>query len=636
MPGGDAVRARESLLNIRFLSAAVAASAGLSAPHVFADTHGKTMVVTATRVESRADALLNDVTVIDREQIESAGASSVVELLSRQPGIQHTQAGGIGKNASVFIRGANFGHVLLLIDGVRTGSATLGEANLASLPLEQIERIEILRGPASALYGADAVGGVIQIFTRQAAGVAFAPTAFAGVGSDGLRRGGVGFSGRTEAWRYQFSAGYLETDGFSARRREVADPDRDGYRETSVSGGLTWTVADGHELGAQLIYTNGRNWFDSEFDPTPANLYLDSEVSTIALFSKNRMNDTWHSTVRYGRSTDSSYNVYSIFYDPSHFRTINEQLTWQNDLSLSHGTLMLAVEHLRQSVEASNDYQQTDRELRSLLAGWNGSYGIHSVQINLRRDDSSAFDDRTTGFAAYGLQITEQLRAHVSYGTSYVAPTFNDLYWPNQTSSFAGTTYITEGNAAVKPEEGHNREVALIWDDGRSVLSATWYLNKVRNLIDWETTQTGPTTFLTKPSNVASARLEGLTLSAATRWGETDLSASVDFLKARDEDTEQRLQRRADRTASLRVEHPVGPARVGAELYASDGRYSRSNEVDRLPGYAVVNLFGRYALAPQWTIEARVDNVFDQDYELIKDFNTGGVTAYLGVRYAPR
>jgi len=623
-------------LKIRSFTAAAAACLALPLTPVWADSRGDTLVVTASRIESRADELLSDVTVIGRDELLASGADSLVEVLGRQPGIQYSQSGGVGKNASIYMRGSNFGHVLVLVDGVRTGSATLGEANLPALPIEQIERIEILRGPASALYGSDAVGGVIQIFTRQGNSQGVHPSVYAGIGSDHLRRAGAAVSGGVGDWAYRLGAGYVEVDGFSARDEKVADPDRDGYRETDASGQLSWSPAKGHTVGASFLYSKGRNWFDSEYDALPANLFLNSEVSTLALYAKNQLSERWHSTLRYGRSSDDSFNRYSLWYDPSHFRTVDDQLTWQNDIRLSAGTLMIAVEHLKQSVESSNDYSQSDRELRSLLAGWTGNYGPHRIQANLRRDDSSSFEDKTTGSFAYGFQLTDALRLSASYGTSYVAPTFNDLFWPNQTSVWGATTYITQGNPSVKPEEGRNREFAIIWDDGLTELSATYFLNKVRNLIDWETTMVNPTTSLTMPTNVASARLEGLTLHGATRLGEVRASASIDFLKARDDETGDRLQRRADRTMTLRAERPFGVWRVGAEVVASDGRYSKSHNTDWLPGYTIANVFGHYAVNDALTVEARVDNVFDKDYALIKDFKTGGVSAYLGVRYAPK
>lgn len=623
-------------MKIRPFTAAAAACLALPLSPAWAESRGDTLVVTASRIESRADELLSDVTVIGRDELQASGADSLVELLGRQPGIQYSQAGGIGKTSSIYMRGSNFGHVLVLVDGVRTGSATLGEANLPALPIEQIERIEILRGPASALYGSDAIGGVIQIFTRQGNTQGVHPSVYAGVGSDRLRRAGAAVSGGVGDWAYRLGAGYVEVDGFSARDEAVADPDRDGYRATDASGQLSWSPAKGHTVGASFLYSKGRNWFDSEYDALPANLFLNSEVSTLALYAKNQLSERWHSTLRYGRSSDDSFNRYSLWYDPSHFRTVDDQLSWQNDIRLSAGTLMLAIEHLKQAVESSNDYSQSDRELRSVLAGWTGNYGPHRIQMNLRRDDSSSFDDKTTGSFAYGFQLTDALRLSASYGTSYVAPTFNDLFWPNQTSVWFGTTYITQGNLSVKPEEGRNREFAIIWDDGQTSLSATYYLNKVRNLIDWETTMVNPTTSLTTPTNVASARLEGLTLQGATRLGEVKASASIDFLKARDDETGNRLQRRSDRSMTLRAERPFGALRLGAEMVASDGRYSKSHNTDWLPGYAIANVFGQYSVDEALTIEARVDNVFDKDYAMIKDFKTGGVSAYLGIRYAPK
>ena len=620
--------AGENSLNIRFLGAVIAAGAGAFVGMAHADSLGQTMVVTANRVEQRADELLADVSVIDRAQIESAGGSSLVELLGRQPGMQFSQNGGLGKSATVFVRGANSGHVLVLVDGVRTGSATLGEPNLADLPLEQIDRIEILRGPASALYGSDALGGVIQIFTRKGGGDGVRPYLNLGYGSDALRRTEAGVLGGLDGWDYQFGVAQVEANGFNTSSREGADRDADGYRRTSASGRVSFTPAPGHELGAGFTYAKARSWIDAS-SGTIEDPYSDSEVSTFEAHTKNHLIGPWHSTLRYGRSYDNANNFDST--TPSHFRTVNDQITWQNDLRFDAGTLMVAAEYLSQEVQSTDDYSEDERSQRSLMVGWNGLYGAHGIQVNLRRDWNSAFDNKTTGVLAYGYQLTETLRASASYGTSYVAPTFNDLYWPHQDWGF----WVFDGNPDLKPEEGRNREFALVWDDGRSTVSATYYLNKVRNLIDWQSTDTGGATYY-KPQNVAGARLEGLTLAGATTLAGITASASVDFLLAEDEQTGERLQRRAGRVANLRLEAPVGSATVGSELILSDGRYSSSDEEDWQPGYGLVNVFGRLPLSSEVTLEGRLNNLFNQSYTLIQDYNTDGFQAYVGIRYTPR
>ena len=601
-----------------------------------ADSVGDTVVVTATRFESRIDDLLSDVSVIGRDEIESAGLSSLGELLQRQPGIQLSQAGGAGKASSVYVRGADSGHVLVLVDGVRTGSATLGLPSLEHLPLDQIERIEIVRGPASALYGSDAIGGVIQIFTRKGGGDGVRPSAYAGAGTDGLYKAGAGVSGGAGRWTYQIGAGYLEEGGISSLKAGTGDPDEDGYRQTQASGALAWHPASGHEVGASFTYSKGRSWIDDFYDPTPGNLFSNVELSTISLYSRNRLSDWWQSTVRLGQSSDYAQNHYSLTSVDTHFQTVNQQLVWQNDFTLASGTAFFALEHLRQDIEADSNYGATDRETNSAVIGWNGMYGAHSVQANLRHDDSSAYGTKNTGSLAYGHALTDMLRVRAAYGTSYKAPTFNDQYWPYSSDTYFGTTYVTQGNPSVLPEAGRNREFALVWDNGRTSYSATYYLNKVRNLIDWQSTQPNPTTFVYMPTNVESARIEGVTLQASTRWAAWKGSAVVDFLKARDEETGDHLQRRADRTASLRLERAALGGQFGGEVVASGGRYSKNNNQEWMGGYGVVNLFGRYPLSHDWSLEGRIDNLFNKDYELIRNYNTRGISAFLGIRYAPR
>ena len=596
------------------------------------------VVVTATRTATRADQLLSDVSVIDRAEIEAAGSMTLGELLARQPGIQFSQAGGAGKAASLFLRGTNSGHVLVLIDGVRTGSATLGVPSIQSISLDQIERIEILRGPASALYGSDGIGGVVQVFTRDPSTAGqFQPRLAIGAGSYDLRKSSAGFSGVTGGWSYVLDATYSEQSGFSVLQRGTGDDDNDGDRSTNASGRLTYKVGAGHELGSSFYYSKGRSSLDDPFDPTPANLFSDTETSSIALFSKNKLTDSWQSTLQLGNSSDKSVDTYSLWLPTSHYQTQQDQLSWINDITTGLGSLLIGYEFLGQSIKTDDNYSETDRHVNSGLLGWRASFGDHQLQANVRHDDSSAYGAKTTGALGYGYHFSRTLRMQTSYGTSFKAPSFNDMYWPyNAFVDDWGTTYVTEGNPDLKPEAGRNREISLLWDDGHNSASATYYLNKVRNLIDWEFLQSAPNTFVYRPNNVGRARLEGVTLQAASHWRAWKASAAVDFLDARDEDSGDRLQRRAARTATLTLEHRDGFATTGAQLHAAGPRYNDSGERTRLGGYGTLDLYARKPLDGAWSLEARINNLFDKKYALIEGYNTPGLNAFVGLRYAPR
>ncbi|MGB0127497.1 MAG: TonB-dependent receptor, partial [Rhodocyclaceae bacterium] len=456
------------------LALSIASLFSIASPLAQAAEDLATIVVTATRQPQRVSELLADVSVVSREDIEQSGQSTVTDLLARQPGLQVSNNGGPGKASSIYIRGATDKQTLVLIDGVRIGSATLGTASLSQIPLSQIERIEILRGPGSALYGADAVGGVIQIFTKKGQGP-LQGNAFAGFGSRNTQDLSAGLSGGDERWSYSLRGSYYNTDGIKAiadRRKQPYnyDPSRDsdGFRSSGVSGSVAFRPADGHEIGVSLLVAKGRNWYESgpNFDT-----HADIEQSAFSLYTRNRLAERWTSTLRASRSIDDSTDFSPYSPDGARFKTTQDQLAWQNDVRLPVGNLLVALETLNQKVLSEGNFDRS-RRIDSVLAGWSGNLGNHRLQANVRHDDNSQFGGKTTGYGGYGYQITPALRAQVSLGSAFRAPTFNELYYPDF------------GNPNLKPETALNKEMGLAWELGEQRASATIYDNRVKDLIN--------------------------------------------------------------------------------------------------------------------------------------------------------
>ncbi|HEX5803597.1 MAG TPA: TonB-dependent receptor [Azospira sp.] len=576
------------------------------------------VVVTATRQVARVDELMADVTLIEREEIERAGQSSIEELLARQPGIQFTANGGPGTNSGIFIRGASPKQSIVLIDGQRFGSATSGDVALSRIPLAQVERIEILRGPASSLYGADAIGGVIQIFTRRGDG----PPRFnasTGYGTHHTSDSSVGVSGGNELVSYRLQAGYFETDGFSAIHNKAASAynrDRDGYRNSSYSGNFAVRPAKGHEIGASFLVSDGTSRYDST--PKARDFKNVQDISSFSLHSRNRLASAWTSTVRLGRSVDDSTS-YRDGVSTNEYRTEQEQAMWQNDVRLPVGTALFAAEYLKQSVTSTTAYRVDQRTIRSLLAGWGGGFGDHGFQVNLRRDDNSQFGGKTTGAASYGYQLNDAWRAHLSVGTAFRAPTFNELYFPDIFGA------IFAGNPNLKPEQARNKEAGVTWEAGAQRLSLVYFHNKVRDLIvGWPL------------RNVSSATLEGVSANYRGRFANWDAGISVDLQRPRDDDTGNHLARRADRQMTSHLSRRFGEWTLGGEWQLVGKRYDDAANTTRLGGYGLLNLFADYRLQPDWTLFARANNVFDKYYETVNNFATPGANVFVGVRYAPK
>lgn len=606
------VRARSLRVSMLAALATLAPSAAVQAAD---DPTLVAVVVTATRQATRLNEVIADVTVIDREQIEEAGPTTLPQLLSRQPGLHVIDNGGVGKSASVFLRGTGNGHTLLLVDGMPFGSVTAGSPSLHNLPLSQIERIEILRGPASSLYGSDAIGGVIQVFTRRGTGPA-RPYAYIGAGTRRTAEAQAGVSGASGPWSYSVAAASYTTGGFSVaadpvRYRiasgSVPNADADGYRNTSHSGRLTYQIAPGHEIGMSLLEATSRNAYDG--GGVAVDAFNRDKTRVYAVHLRNRLAEHWTSALRWGLSEDNASNFAPA---RTQFATAQTQWTWQNDLKLPVGNLLLAVENLDQGVTSTTAYRIKSRTVRSLIAGYQGSVGAHSWQVALRHDDNSQFGGRSTGSLGYGYRFATEWQARVALGTAFKAPSFNQLYFPNF------------GNANLKPEEARNREVGLNWERGAQTASVTWFDNRITNMI--------PSSVAV---NIGQARITGTSLTYGYAHAPWRADAALDLMRPVDEDNGNRLQRRPSEMLKLALSYAPGPWKAGGEITAVGRRYDTTTQTRPMGGYAVANLFASYAVNKEWSVEGRINNLFDRVYENAWSYAVPDRTLVVGLRYTP-
>ena len=572
------------------------------------------LVVTAARWPQALSELVADVTVIGAEEIARAGAQSLAELLRRVPGVEIVMNGGPASTSGVFLRGANSNQTLVLIDGQRVGSSASGTAALEAIPIDVIDRIEILRGPASNLYGADAIGGVIQVFTRNGGDV-FAAHASAGYGTYRTSVASGGVSGAAGAWRYALDVGHRQSDGFNA----IANPanfsfndDRDGYRGDDASGSVSLRLAPEQELSVRFL----KSRLDAQFDAEPG--FDDRTITTVdslALASRNRLTGWWTSQLEAAQTDDISDS--RTGFGPGRFTTRQRLYVWQNDFLLLRGSLGVALERREERVGGDAAFAINSRNTNAAVGVYRLAEGPHAVQLNLRRDDSAQFGARTTGALAYGYGFAPGWRASAGYGTAFKAPTFNDLYYPGFS------------NPDLKPETARNAEVALRYASEALAAGIVAYRNRVRDLIVFEC----DTDFNCAPQNVAAATLQGVTLDMRFRRGATVATASVDLQRPEDDASGLLLPRRARRHAALAVEHPLGPVQVRAELSASSARFDDAANTRRMGGYALINLLVEWPFEARWTAFARLDNLLDKHYELAADYRTAGATLFAGVRW---
>ena len=572
------------------------------------------LVITAARWPQSSSELIADVTVIGREEIARAGTQSLAELMQRVPGVEIVMNGGPASTSGIFLRGANTNQTLVLIDGQRVGSSTSGTAALEAIPLDTIDRIEILRGPASNLYGADAIGGVVQLFTR-AGGDAFTAHARAGYGTYRTSAASGGVSGAAGAWRYALDIGHRQSSGFNA----IADPahfgfndDRDGYRGDDASGSVSFRLAPEQELSARFLKSRLNAQFDAEagFDDRTI-----TTVDSYALASRNRLTAWWMSRLEAARTDDVSDS--RTGFGPGRFTTRQRLYVWQNDFALPRGSLGVALERREERVGGDTAFAVGSRDTNAAVGVYRLVDGPQALQLNLRRDDSTQFGGRTTGALAYGYGFAPGWRASAGFGTAFKAPTFNDLYYPGAS------------NPELKPETARNAEIALRYASGDAAAGIVAYRNRVRDLIVFEC----DADFNCAPQNVAAATLQGVTLELRIRRDATTATASIDLQRPHDEARGLLLPRRARRHAALAVDHSLGPVQLRAELSASSARFDDAANTRRMGGYALLNMLIEWPFQTHWTAFARLDNVLDKHYELAADYHTAGANLFAGVRW---
>ncbi len=581
------------------------------------------VIVTATRTAQTADETLSSVTVITRKEIERRQAQSVQDLLRGVPGVDIANNGGPGKATSVFLRGTESDHVLVLIDGVKVGSATLGTTAFQDIPVEQIERIEIVRGPRSSLYGSEAIGGVIQIFTRKGGGP-LKPFFSIGGGSYQTYNASAGVSGGGERGWFSLNASGIDTEGFNACNGKpspggagcfTTEPDKDGYRNLSGSLRAGYRFDNGAEVDVHALRAEGKNEFDGSF-------VNESESVQQILGSTLRFSpaDIWHITLTAGRSRDESDNFKDGTFK-SRFDTERDTLSFQNDLSIATDHLLtVGADYQDDRVDGTTAYAVSSRDNTGLFTQYQGRFGAHDVQLSLRRDDNEQFGTRHTGGAAWGYALNEGLRLTASYGTAFKAPTFNELYFPGF------------GNPNLRPEESDSIELGLSGKATWGHWSLNAYETRINDLIAFDAS-----TFA--PANIDQARIRGMEAMLGTRLGNWDLNANFTLL-----DPENRsggandgnvLPRRARQSLRLDADRDFGRYRLGATLLAAGKRYDDLANTRSLSGYATLDVRAEVALAKDWRLQARVENLLDKDYETAAFFNQPGRSLYLTLRYQP-
>ena len=579
------------------------------------------VVVSASRTEQRVQDALPATTLITSADIDAAQAPDLPSLLRTVAGVEVTQNGGLGTASSVFLRGAESRHTLLLIDGIAVNNLNFGSAALEQVPLNNVERIEIVRGNVSSLYGSAAIGGVIQVFTRSGSATPKVSVSER-AGSDRLHQFDASVSTPLgSSTRLNVALESIGTLGFNAANQNElpgTNPDRDGYSRHAASLGLTQDLGvlgggtQSSSLGLRLRDSRGAIQYDSQYGPpNQADVARYAERGAV-LDGKFLLSGGLSLNAAVSRSEDdlnASVTAYPYWVNSS---STGSQMGLEWKFATGQ-RITSGYESTQQRIGSDTAYLQTSRQQDSLRLGYQADYAQSQVQLNVRQDKYSVFGSADTYYAGYAWRITPQWRVNISSSSGFNAPTFNDLYYP------------WGGNEALRPEHVKSSELGLQYATGGQELRAVLFHNRYTDLIANDVNY--------NRVNIGSARNQGVELSYGGTLGNTRVHASATSQDPIDLITGQRLTLRAATLANLGLGRDVGAWSLDANLSYSG---SRPDGNHTLAAYSVLDLSVRYAITTELNATARLQNVADRHYETVYGYNQAARSLVLGLNWQPK
>jgi vitamin B12 transporter len=580
------------------------------------------VVVTATRTAQLQSEALLHTTVITAQQIRDSQATDLPSLLSREAGVQITQSGGVGSASGMFLRGADTRQTLVVIDGVpMTKQDATGTVSIEHMMLDQIDRVEIVRGNVSSIYGSGAVGGVIQIFTKASSG---APgfSSSVEVGSRNTQRMSASSRGTSDGFSYGLVVSEYFTKGFSAintRQYSLANPDRDGYRNQSVSGSLAKTWSDGHEIGMRFMNAVGKADYDSGYALATDRHDSRTEVSSYSVYSNDRLTDQWTSRLSVSDLADDYTNrEYSTTTSRSRYQSRTQVAEWSNEFVLSsqwRATAGTNRQWQRFTSDAYGSIDEYQRAAYSVFGGLQGTIERHQWQLNARQDEIGSLS-ATTGYAGYGFQLDPKLKLIASLSNAFSAPPLGYLYG-------------AYGNSSLKPEYSRSVEAGVQYSDGPSILRATVFETRTNDQFQWVTTDI--TTGDGQLRNVKKTRNQGIELSATHYYMNWEWRAGLTLQEPIDLSTEERLTRRPAVLGSLGATTKVNQWRIGGDVSYTGSR----SDTSTLAAYWLANATARYQVDKKLSIFGRIENLFDADYQTAWGYNQARRGVFVGLNWQP-
>ena len=583
-------------------------------------------VVTASRYEQAEDDIIPSVSIIDRQDILNLQANNILDILSLQQGIDVARSGGSGTQTSIFMRGTNSNHTLVLIDGMRVGSSFTGSFAWENLPVSQIERIEIVRGTRVSYYGSDAIGGVINIITRKQQKLYVRYTG----GSFDTHNFDLGYGNNTDNGYYSLVLGSQKTDGFSATNENnffSFNPDKDGYENLSLNLATGFNLSNG-KIDFNYLESKSDVDFDSFYNVGNS----DSTEKVARLKWSGQVFNQWESELAFGYNKNSlNTKAFS-----NNFQSQRNTLDWLLNKGFQNQHVGFGISYRDEQADFHNvlinqlNYSNT-RINTSAFANWQGIYNKNTLSVSARYDHNNTYGNDTSGDFDWAYQINDAIRFNVSAGSAFHAPNLNELFSPQlqlivfspELGEFVNF-FSFEGNPNLKPEESVNYEMGLKSKIGENQdLSFNLFYYNIDNLIDFQ-----GATF--KPVNVNQATIKGLEASYNYTKNGLNINLNATYQDANNDETNTPLLRRPDSKANFSIDKFINQFSIGSSI-----RYASKNPDFgiELDGYTVIDLRAAYQINSHWRVAAKIENATDKNYQIINGYNTPDASGYLTVEW---
>lgn len=594
-----------------------------------AATNLDTIVVTANRTAVPISDVLAPISIITSDDIERLQLSNMSDILTRMTSVQSYGSGGPGSTTSLFIRGGNTEHSLVLLDGIRISSASSGSSALQLLDTSSIDRIELVRGPRTSLYGADAVSAVLNITTKQAANKT--ATIRTSIGGYGEQKSSVRLGAVKNNTQASVQISHQTLGGFDRSENDsFSNKDEDKFRNTHLQANLSQTWSDSNLSQFSYQVSQGKNDFDQVcneydefFNSTEVACSPYSETSQEVLSAKNSfyINNELNLAANFSRNIDDS-EIFGSTTNAS-FKTTRHSYSIIADAQISPSLKTVSgIENYSEELDSSNDYQKSKRQNNAAFSQWMLDTDVIEVHIGARYDDNESYGSKWTRSIVLGHKLSNNWLAIASWGEAFRAPTFNDLYWP------------TSGNPNLEPESSESYDITLKFQSEGSHFYATVFQNSVDNLIAWAPVIPGDYSGAWQPSNINNAKMEGIELEFAYIANSFSLQTNYTWMDPEDTNTGKQLKNRSKQLININADYALSALSFGLTISGQDKSFADDSNTTELAGFAILDLRSTYRNSESLKFDFALTNVLDKEYQRRNGFNEAGIAAKAGVAYS--